>query len=93
MRRLLAAVAVAAGLMAACTSTINTEELEQQIARELEAQTGVTPSSVNCPEDVPAEAGGRFECTATADDGSTATVSVVQEDDQGNVRWEVTGVE
>jgi Domain of unknown function (DUF4333) len=93
VRRLLAAIAVAGGLLAACTSTINTQELEQQIARELEAQTGVTPSSVTCPDDVPAEAGGRFECTVTADDGSTATVSVVQEDDQGNVRWEVTGVE
>ncbi|HEX2025608.1 MAG TPA: DUF4333 domain-containing protein [Actinomycetota bacterium] len=90
MRRLLT-VALAAGLLAACSTTINTEELEQQIARELEAQTGVTPSSVDCPEDVPAEAGGRFECTATADDGSTATISVVQQDDQGNVRWEVTG--
>jgi hypothetical protein len=92
VRRLLAA-ALAAGLLAACGASINTQELEQQIARELEAQTGVSPSSVECPDDVPAEAGGRFECTVTADDGSTATVSVVQEDDQGNVRWEVTEVE
>jgi Domain of unknown function (DUF4333) len=93
VRRLVLALAVVAGLVTGCTATIQAESLERQIADELEAQTGVTPSAVDCPDDVPVEAGGRFECTATADDGSAATITVIQEDDQGNVRWEVTSVE
>ena len=51
------------------------------------------PLSVDCPEDVPAGAGDTFRCTAVADDGSVATITVTQSDDQGNVRWEVTTVE
>jgi hypothetical protein len=82
---------LAAVALAACTKTVNTDGLEQQIAAELEAQAGVTPSSVDCPDDVEAEAGGTFTCTATADDGSTATITVTQQDDQGNLSWEVTG--
>jgi hypothetical protein len=84
------AVLVAVAL-AACTRTVNTDALEQQIAAELQAQANVTASSVDCPDDVEAEAGGTFTCTATADDGSTATITVTQQDDEGNLRWEVTG--
>jgi hypothetical protein len=94
MRRLIVR-GVLAGLvavaLAACTRTVNTDALEQQIAAELQAQAGVTPSSVDCPDDVEAEAGGTFTCTATTDDGSTATITVTQQDDEGNLRWEVTG--
>jgi Domain of unknown function (DUF4333) len=89
VRLVMAALATVA--LAACTKTVNTDALEQQIAAELQAQAGVTPSSVDCPDDVEAEAGGTFTCTATADDGSTATITVTQQDDQGNLRWEVTG--
>jgi hypothetical protein len=43
---------------------INTEELEQQIKDELSSQTGVTPTSVDCPQNVPAEEGKvRWEVT------------------------------
>jgi hypothetical protein len=84
------ALGVAAVALAACTKTVNTEGLEQQIAAELRTQTGVNPTSVECPEDVEAEAGATFTCTATADDGSTATITVTQQDDQGNLSWEVT---
>jgi hypothetical protein len=68
-------------------------ELERQIKDELRSQTGVTPTSVDCPQDVPAEKGDTFRCTAVADDGSVATITVTQANDQGNVRWEVTTVE
>jgi hypothetical protein len=46
--------------LGACTPQINTEELEQQIKDELSSQTGVTPTSVDCPQDVPAEEGDTF---------------------------------
>ncbi|MGH2684362.1 MAG: DUF4333 domain-containing protein [Actinomycetota bacterium] len=71
---------------------VDTDELEGQIAAELQAQTGVTPTSVSCPDDVPAEAGATFSCTVTADDGSTANVTVTQTDDEGSLTWEVDAV-
>jgi Domain of unknown function (DUF4333) len=80
-------------LLGGCTPQIDTAELEQQIRDELSSQTGVAPTSVDCPNDVAAESGGTFQCTAMADDGSIATITVTQTDDQGNVRWEVTTVE
>lgn len=87
----LAAAALALAALVACTRSVNTDALEQQIAAELRTQTGVNPTSVDCPDSVEAEAGATFTCTATADDGSTATITVTQQDDQGNLRWEVTG--
>jgi type 1 fimbria pilin len=89
-KRLLVAAAAGALALAGCRATINTEDLEGQIKQGVEAQTDVTVRSVECPEDVAPEAGATFECTATADDGSTATITVTQKDDQGNVDWEIT---
>jgi Domain of unknown function (DUF4333) len=54
---------------------------------------GTAPLSVDCPQDVPAEAGDNFRCTEVADDGSVATITATQTDDDGNVQWEVTTVE
>jgi hypothetical protein len=88
--RTILVAALVALTLGACSRTVDTSELEGQIASELQAQAGVTPSSVDCPDDVQAEAGATFTCTATADDGSTATITVTQQDDQGNLRWEVT---
>lgn len=79
-------------MLGGCTAQIDAAGLEQQIKDELAGQTGVAPSSVDCPDDVAAEAGGTFECTAVADDGTVATITVTQTDDQGNLRWEVTEV-
>ncbi len=90
MTRIFTVTVLAATLaLSGCSRVVNTDELEAQITSELQRQAGVTASSVDCPDDVPAEAGGTFTCTATADDGSTATIEVVQQDDQGNVKWEV----
>lgn len=88
-------VLIAAISLAACTTTrtLDSDELERQIAAGIETQTGASVASVDCPDDVPLQAGHSFSCTATADDGSSATVAVTQTDDQGNVEWEVTGVD
>ena len=91
MSRSIAIAALAASLvLVGCgQKVVETDELEVQIAQELQAQTGVTPASVDCPADVPAEAGATFNCTVTADDGSTANVVVTQQDDDGSLSWEV----
>jgi hypothetical protein len=87
-RLLLAAFAALAPV--GCSASVDTDALEQQIKQELQAQAGVAASSVECPDDVAPEAGATFECTATTEDGSTATITVTQQDDQGNLSWEVT---
>ena len=81
-------------VFAGCTGqrVVDTEALEANIASEIEAQAGFAPTSVSCPEDVPAQEGDTFNCTVTAEDGSSANVSVRQTDDQGSVTWEVDSV-
>lgn len=69
--------------------TLDTDTIENEIAQGIEEQTGISVQSVECPDDVDAEAGNTFRCTATADDGSTAPVRVTQQDDEGNVEWEL----
>ncbi|WP_372791478.1 DUF4333 domain-containing protein [Paraconexibacter sp.] len=69
--------------------TLNTGEAETQIAAGLTEQLG-GDVSVSCPEDVKVEKGATFECEATdPQSGETATVTVEQKDDEGNIRWEV----
>ena len=59
------------------------------MAQGIQEQTGATGVTVDCPDDIEAKAGDEFECQATSDDGTNATVKVTQNDDQGNVTWAV----
>ena len=81
-------VAVAA---TACTKTLKTDQLEPQLASQLDAQLGTTGTTVSCPSGIKAEAGGSFDCTATLKDGSTLTINVKQDDASGHVSWTVAG--
>lgn len=85
----LAAVAVLALAVAACTKTLDTGGLEDQLKKQIEQQTPTTITSVDCPADVEVKKGGTFECTAVEESGATFTIKVTQTDDQGNVEWEV----
>jgi len=66
---------------------LDTEKLERTIGDEF-AKSVEGKIDVVCPDDVKLEEGNTFECTATADDGSTRQVKVTQKDDDGNVRFE-----
>lgn len=68
---------------------LNTQKLEDEIAKGIEEQTPVIVESVECPDDMKQEEGRNFECKATADDGSSRQVRVVQTDDDGNIDWEL----
>ena len=68
---------------------LNTNNLEREIATELEQQTGVKAEDVSCPDDIKIEKDHTFQCTATADDGSRAEIEVEQLDDESNVHWQV----
>ena len=93
MSRIKMLVVAALVVLSGCTFTRNldTAELEAEIERGIAAQTGAQGVTVDCPEDVPLEAGNTFTCDAADATGQTVTVNVTQEDDEGNVRWEVAG--
>lgn len=74
---------------AACSKTLDSTELEGSLKDQLETQLEVTGLTVECPDDIEAEAGDTFRCTVTGTDGSEATIAVTQTDDQGNLTWEI----
>ena len=71
---------------AANRSQLDMATVEAEIASQLTARSG-TGTTVDCPDSVAIEAGTTFTCTATSTDGSTATVVVHQDDDQGNLTF------
>ena len=79
--------------LAGCTFTLtlNTDNLKNEIKTGIEAQNpGVTVSDVTCPDSEPLKQGDVFTCTAATSEG-TVTVTVTQNDDKGNITWEITG--
>ena len=89
----MAAVGVALAAAACTVSTIDVEALEEDIRTGFQEQADEELPDVGCPEDVEPAQGDVFLCTATADDGTVYTIEVTQQDDEGNVVWEVTGSE
>ena len=67
---------------------LDTHAVAQQISDSLSRQNG-QQVTVDCPGDMPLQAGATFTCTYTAEDGSAGDVLVTQDDDQGDVSWSV----
>ena len=88
-RYFVVAVAAVFSLAGCGESTLDTGEIESKITPEVEQQTGTKNVAVSCPDDIEAEEGAEFECDLTAAGGIEAKVAVTQEDDEGNVHWEV----
>lgn len=87
----IAGVAVAFLFSAVSSQTrLDTAVVEQQIAEALSQSSGLT-TTVTCPDEVTIAAGDTFTCMATTDDGRTAQIEVIQDDDQGNVTWSPVG--
>lgn len=81
----------AAATLAGCSvsvggSDLDTGDVETEIQEGL-TDEGIDGATVECPEDIEAEEGNEFTCTATATDGSTAQILVTQTDDDGSFRW------
>ncbi len=76
-----------ASLLAACSPTLNTGKLEDEIQKGIEEQTDINVSSISCPTNVELEEGDTFDCDVEASDDTTFTVTVTQKDDEGNVIW------
>jgi Domain of unknown function (DUF4333) len=73
------------------TKTLDGEQLDQMIASDMQTKLNLQGVTVSCPDDVPAEAGRTFQCTATGQDGAAMTIEVTQTDDQGRITYKVVG--
>ena len=80
----------AALLLGACTTSVslNSDNLQSEIAAWLQTNYQVT-ADVSCPDDRPIKQGDVITCTAVTDGGQSLTLQVMQEDDAGNVNWNV----
>jgi hypothetical protein len=87
--RTVVAVCVLAAFGGACTKTLDTPKLEDDVKAEIAGKLGETGLTVDCPDDVEVQAGATFECTATGQSGTTATIEVTQTDDQGHLTWKI----
>lgn len=67
-------------------STLDTAEAESEISAQVQEQTGVAPTSVDCPADVELAQGTTSSCTVTLQ-GQTFDYTVTQLDDEGNVEF------
>ena len=89
-RRPLLLIACVVLTLTACTRYLDIDEVESELEQGVAQRTDGVHVEIDCPDDIEAKRGENFECTATADDGTRAKIEVFQEDDEGNVRWEIT---
>lgn len=91
-RRLLPALAsallVALPLVGCGTKKLNTDKAEAQIENGLKQQLKLTSVDVQCPQEVEIKAMSSFDCPVTAGK-EKGTINVIQQDDQGNIRWQL----
>lgn len=77
------------GCSASINSDLDTDKLQTIIASEMKSQLNLSEEpTVTCPDEVAIEQGNVFSCTAALN-GESVQVQVTQDDDQGNVSWEV----
>lgn len=85
-RWVLCTAAVLTVLVTGCSQTLEGGDIEREVAAGVDDQQGVEVE-VSCPDDIEAEDGGTFTCTATDSEGTEWDVNVVQQDADGNVEW------
>jgi Domain of unknown function (DUF4333) len=68
--------------------SLNDAEIEDAVKRELE-KNGADVRSVECPKDLEPKRGNKFTCTAIGTDDTRLAVPVTQQDDEGNVAFNV----
>jgi hypothetical protein len=79
------ALALPLVLLAGCSETVDTADLEAKLKDQLGQSAGVEPRSVECPEDIEIEKGKTFDCTLTAPNGDEVRVEVTFTNDEGGI--------
>ncbi|MCB0866257.1 MAG: DUF4333 domain-containing protein [Solirubrobacterales bacterium] len=85
---------VAVLAFAGCSKTVDSGDLEGQLAEQLAPQLGTTKdqASVDCPDDEKAEKGNTFTCTFTDDkSGQSIDVEVTMTNDDGQFTAKTVG--
>jgi Domain of unknown function (DUF4333) len=87
----LLAVVLASSSACTRTKTLDGAGLNGALAADLSQKVHQQGITVSCPDDVPAETGHTFDCTATNPNGTQITLHVTESDDQGHVMYQVAG--
>lgn len=76
--------------VAACgEKTLDSGSAEEEISQKLEELRNVKPEKVECPDDMKAKKGDKYECTLTAPNGDELPVDLTMTDDEGKFEFEV----
>ena len=78
--------------LASCGKTLDTAKIEDTIRGSVVDQGGTSLKSVICPSDIKPMPGQSFECVGVLESGAGVAIAVTQQDDQGNVQWDVPSV-
>jgi hypothetical protein len=84
----LAALACAAIALGGCTQTVDSGDAEGKIEDEVKRQRNIEVD-VNCPSDMEAKKGQRYQCTLTEPSKVQLPVTLEMTDDDGGFRFEV----
>jgi hypothetical protein len=76
----------------ACGRTLDAEGLEEQLRGELHQRLPGTEWEVSCPDGISPEAGTKFTCEATDENGRTVELEITQDDAEGRVTWRIVGL-
>lgn len=76
--------------LSSCSAYLNMSPIENRIQDDIERQgRRLSLKSVVCPNRVVKQAEAYFRCVGELPDGAQFTINVIQQDDQGNVAWDV----
>ena len=76
--------------LGSCSQYLNMSRVENRIQDDIERQgRRLSLKSVICPNRVAKQAEAYFRCVGELPDGGQFTINVIQQDDQGNVVWDV----
>ncbi|EKQ70741.1 hypothetical protein OsccyDRAFT_1046 [Leptolyngbyaceae cyanobacterium JSC-12] len=68
---------------------LNHKKIAETIQQDITSNGGTSVKGVTCPSGIKPEAGKSFECVGEMDNGYTFTITVQQQDANGNVSWDV----
>ncbi|MDX2228703.1 MAG: DUF4333 domain-containing protein [Leptolyngbyaceae cyanobacterium bins.349] len=68
---------------------LDNKKIANQIQQDITGNGGTSLKSVTCPGGINPEVGKGFECVGEMDNGYTFTITVQQQDEQGNLTWDV----
>jgi hypothetical protein len=76
-------------VLTACSKTLDGYSVAQSIQQDVIKQGGISLKTVTCPRNIKPEAGQSFECIGETDTSYTFIIPVKQQDDRGNLLWDV----